>query len=189
MNDSLNEREFELVNIIGSLLAPSQRDLSKKLNLSLGKTNILIHRLISKGYIRIRQLNKRKVEYLLTPKGFSEKFQKSIKYTIKTIQSITLVEERIRSILKDLYSKNIKQIYIFGRSGLVPLVESTFKDTAPAGVQLQTIQNIQDYKAKEGIVLICQEKVPENCEGVSFIHLIEALAKEVSFLEDYKVGI
>ena len=81
--DTLNEREFELVNIIGARLADSQRDFSRQMDLSLGMVNMLIRRLISKGYIRIKQLNNRKVEYILTPKGFSEKVRKSIKYTFK----------------------------------------------------------------------------------------------------------
>jgi len=69
----LDEREFELVNIIGGDLGANQRDLSRQMSLSLGMTNMLIRRLVSKGFIRISQLNKRKVKYILTPKGFAEK--------------------------------------------------------------------------------------------------------------------
>ena len=51
-NNTLDEREFELINIIGAEMASSQRDLSQKINLSLGATNMLIRRLISKGDFR-----------------------------------------------------------------------------------------------------------------------------------------
>ena len=47
------------------------------MNISLGMTNLL-SRLVAKGYIRIRQLNKKKTEYILTPKGFTEKYHKSV---------------------------------------------------------------------------------------------------------------
>ncbi|MDE2028516.1 MAG: winged helix-turn-helix transcriptional regulator, partial [Candidatus Omnitrophica bacterium] len=90
MTPALDEREFELVNIVGAQLAANQREISRQMNLSLGMTNMLLRRLISKGYIRIKQLNKKKTEYLLTPKGFSEKLRKSVKYTLKTINSIGL---------------------------------------------------------------------------------------------------
>ena len=60
--DSLNEREFELINIIGAQLGANQRDLSKQLAISLGMTNLLVRRLIAKGYIRIRQLNQKKTQ-------------------------------------------------------------------------------------------------------------------------------
>src|SRR5271154_696648 len=98
-NNSLNEHEFELVNIIGAQLAANQRDLSRQINLSLGMTNMLIKRLVTKGYIRIKQLDRRKVEYLLTPKGFAEKMRKSINYTRKTINSISLVRIKLLSLL------------------------------------------------------------------------------------------
>ena len=39
--EPLNEREFELINIIGRRLGSNQRDLSSHLNLSLGQTNML----------------------------------------------------------------------------------------------------------------------------------------------------
>ena len=71
--DVLDEREFELINIIGADLGSNQRDLSRHLDLSLGLTNMLVRRLVTKGLIRISQLNKRKVQYVLTAKGFAEK--------------------------------------------------------------------------------------------------------------------
>jgi DNA-binding MarR family transcriptional regulator len=52
----VDEHEFELINIIGTQLAPNQRDLSRQMDLSLGMTNMLIHRLLTKGYIRVRAL-------------------------------------------------------------------------------------------------------------------------------------
>ncbi len=105
----LNEREFELVNIVGAQLAQNQRDLSKQMNMSLGMTNMLLRRLISKGYIRIQQLNSRKVQYLLTPKGFTEKMRKSVKYTLKTINSISLIKIRLRDIISNLYAQGQRE--------------------------------------------------------------------------------
>ena len=97
--ETLDEREFELINIIGAQIATNQRDLSHHMDLSLGMINMLIRRLITKGYIRTKQLNQKKVEYLLTPKGFSEKTRKSIKYTIKTLNSITAIKDSMRTWL------------------------------------------------------------------------------------------
>jgi len=100
--DLLDEREFDLINILGAKLGSNQRDLSYHLNLSLGQTNMLIRRLVAKGYIRITQLNKRKVSYLLPPKGISEKMRKSIKYTLNTINSIGLIKRSVRQIVEKL---------------------------------------------------------------------------------------
>src|SRR3989338_6062612 len=124
----LNEREFELVNIIGAKLGENQRDLSQRLELSLGMTNMLIRRLISKGYIRIRQLNPRKVEYILTPKGFGEKLRKSVKYTLKTVHSMGLIRDRVKGIMKGLYEQGEREFIILGKSDFALLIELALRE-------------------------------------------------------------
>lgn len=156
--DNLNEREFELINIIGANLALSQRDLSRRMDMSLGMTNMIIRRLIAKGYIRIRQLNKRKVEYILTPKGFTEKTHKSIKYTLKTINSIGLIKERLKKIIRELYEAGNRRFYLLGESDLVVLVEMAFRDNALNDCEVARIKEVPPTSL-DGILLICKEQV------------------------------
>ena len=119
----MEEREFELVNIIGANLASSQRDLSRHMDLSLGMTNMLIRRIVTKGYIRINQLDKKKVQYILTPKGFAEKMQKSVKYTMKTLNSIGLMKSRLLVLLKSAYDGGVRKFYVLGGMDLAGLIE------------------------------------------------------------------
>ena len=126
--DHLNEHEFELINIVGGALAANQRDLSKQLNLSLGMTNMLLRRMVTKGYIRIKQLDRRKVEYLLTPKGFTEKMRKSVNYTLKTINSIGLIKKSLSSILGEAYQQGKRSFFILGESDLAVLIEIVLKE-------------------------------------------------------------
>ena len=58
----------------------TQRDLSSRLNISLGKTNYLLRELILKGFIKAKNFTGnpgklRKIQYLLTEKGLEEKFR------------------------------------------------------------------------------------------------------------------
>ncbi len=173
--EQLNEREFELVNIVGAQLAPSQRDLSSKLNLSLGMTNMLLKRLVTKGYIRIQQLNSRKVQYLLTPKGFAEKMRKSVKYTVKTINSISLIKERLKTILKELGDAGQRRFFVVGKSDLAYLIDIVVKEEH---IECQVI-HCTEYPAQTdgGVVLICTEDAfPQG--GANSIRLIHELAKE-----------
>ncbi|MBL8012810.1 MAG: winged helix-turn-helix transcriptional regulator [Candidatus Omnitrophica bacterium] len=157
-NETLNEREFELINIIGKRLGSNQRDLSQQLNLSLGQTNILVRRLISKGFIRISQLNKRKVQYLLTPKGISEKMRKSVKYTLNTINAIGLIKNRVAGILNNLYQDGHRRFYLYGERDLCILVDIVFKELNLNDTVLVELKNIPG-KEVNGILLIGKEKV------------------------------
>jgi EPS-associated MarR family transcriptional regulator len=57
----------------------SQRELSRALGLSLGKTHYVLHALLGKGLLKIenfrRNDNKLAYAYLLTPKGMKEKLR------------------------------------------------------------------------------------------------------------------
>lgn len=178
----LNEREFELINIIGARIGSSQRDLSHHLDLSLGQTNMLIRRLIAKGYIRIRQLNKKKVEYLLTPKGFTQKFQKSIKYTVKTLNSIGLIKNRIRVVLKECHDRGERHFLIVGGSDLVVLVEGTFHEAPFTDCRFDRTPGSLP-EGFEGVVLICTEKFDKALLNYpKTVNFIEELAKDDHFV-------
>jgi len=57
----------------------SQRELSRALGLSLGKTHYVLHALLDKGLLKIRNFrrndNKLAYAYMLTPKGMKEKLR------------------------------------------------------------------------------------------------------------------
>lgn len=60
--------------------AVTQRILSNRLNISLGKTNYLLKELVKKGFIKAQDFSNnsgklRKVNYLLTKEGLEEKLR------------------------------------------------------------------------------------------------------------------
>ena len=71
------DNEYTLLKILKDNPDMTQRQLSKELGLSLGKTNYLIHALMGKGWVKLtnfRRSNKKLgYLYLITPKGIEEK--------------------------------------------------------------------------------------------------------------------
>lgn len=175
----LDEREFELVNIIGAKLGSNQRDLSRMMDLSLGMVNMLIRRLISKGYIRINQLDKRKVEYLLTPKGFSEKMRKSIKYTFKTIHSIGVLRQQITQMLSDVVNKGERNFVILGESDFAFIVDMVLRDLCTTAYIIKHVNKIPEEKI-DGVLVICKEdiKLNGNVNKNNCINLVDKLAED-----------
>ncbi len=69
------EEVLSLIKEIETDPGSTQRTLSQKAGISLGKTNYLLKELIKKGFIKVNHFsrNKGKIEkinYILTPKGF-----------------------------------------------------------------------------------------------------------------------
>lgn len=174
----MDEREFELINIIGPNLASSQRDISRHMDLSLGMTNMLIRRMVTKGYIRIKQLDKKKVQYILTPKGFAEKMQKSVKYTLKTISSIGAMKSRLLILLKGAHDSGVRKFYVLGGPDLAGLIEMTLYENFPHDFQVVRI-NEPGAAGADGALLICREDVDASgLEARTVINVLEELARD-----------
>ena len=173
----LDEREFELINIIGAEIGANQRRLSHLMDLSLGMTNMLIRRLIAKGFIRIEQLNKGKVQYILTPRGFAEKMHKSIKYTLKTISSIGLIKNRVKEILFGLYKSGVRDFHIIGKHDLSMLVEMVVKEIEWKDCSFYALNEVPQ-SAVRGLLLICAEDIKQELLVLhNYIDLISEIAK------------
>jgi DNA-binding MarR family transcriptional regulator len=55
----------------------SQRSLSREVGIALGLTNLLVRKLVSKGWVRVIHVRPNRVRYLLTPAGIAEKVRLS----------------------------------------------------------------------------------------------------------------
>ena len=72
----MKNEHFEILRKLNKDSSLSQRELAKKLGLSLGKVNYCLIALKEKGLIKINNFknkNKSSYLYILTPKGIAEK--------------------------------------------------------------------------------------------------------------------
>jgi len=116
----VGEREYKFLEILSAEKEISQRKLAKM-------TNLILKNLIKKGYVKIKGLNRKKVRYLLTPRGFSEKARKSYNYTVKTIREFSRYVENLRNFILNEYEKGTKEFYIKGDGEILNLIEFVFK--------------------------------------------------------------
>lgn len=75
------EARLALLRLLGEDPELSQRDLSRALGISLGKTHYVLHALLDRGLVKIgnfrRSNNKLAYAYVLTPSGMREKLRLS----------------------------------------------------------------------------------------------------------------
>jgi len=71
--DTQDIRTLKLLEEIDKDYTQSQRDLSNKLDISLGLVNSFVKRLANKGYFKITMIPKNRVKYILTQKGLWKK--------------------------------------------------------------------------------------------------------------------
>jgi EPS-associated MarR family transcriptional regulator len=77
----MNESQFKTLRELSSEGAITQRELSRRLGLSLGSINYIIRALMEKGYIKAQRFknsnNKLGYIYILTPEGMKQKLRQT----------------------------------------------------------------------------------------------------------------
>lgn len=80
----------------------SQRDLAKRLGISLGKVNFCLNALIQKGCLKVNNFrnndNKLAYAYLLTPRGVDQKARMTVEFLQIKVQEY----ERLRTEIEEL---------------------------------------------------------------------------------------
>lgn len=140
MNSSgIGERELKIIEEISRSRDLTQRKISHRLDISLGMTNLILKRLVNKGYVKIKGLDRRKVQYILTPRGFSEKTKKSYRYFLKTIHSLKEMKEKIQELVSMEYEKGETYFIILGDGELADIVELSLKSSGKNDLQYRRV--------------------------------------------------
>ena len=166
----INENELKIIDEISRENSLTQRELSQKTRLSLGAVNIIIRRLIKRGFVKTKNLNPKKVDYLLTPKGFSEKTRKSYNYVLKTISLVNQVKEEIAKIVLEEYNRGQKKFVILGGSSLADLIELALK-----GFEYSKVKDKSEIVNGDAMVLIAEKKLSAN--GFRSINIAQKLSE------------
>lgn len=107
------ESHLKVLRLLESNPCMNQRDLSKALGVSLGKTNYCVKALLDKGLIKMQNFrnnqNKLAYAYLLTPTGIEEKARITVHFLKYKVQEY----ERLRAEIVELQREailNVKNI-------------------------------------------------------------------------------
>jgi len=123
-------RTLKLLEEIDNDRTPTQRDLSKKLNISLGLVNLFIKRLGKKGYFKIKTIPKNRVKYILTPKGAAEKSRLTYKYIQFSFDFYKKARRELQTFFNDLMNQGVTRIAFWGASDLAEIAYISLQETA-----------------------------------------------------------
>lgn len=115
--DILNsEKTLQIIKEIERNPQITQRRLSRKLEISLGKINFLVNALIDKGIIEAKNFknskNKLAYMYLLTPHGIRMKLQLTHKFFTWKIQEYKRLKQEIEELKSSFSSATGRAINI-----------------------------------------------------------------------------
>jgi EPS-associated MarR family transcriptional regulator len=108
LNNTNPEREevLQLLREINNSPEMTQRELSSRMGISLGKVNFLIKALIDKGHIKVNNFknsnNKKAYLYYITPKGFEEKARITYYFLKRKMKEYEEIELEIKKLTHEV---------------------------------------------------------------------------------------
>ncbi len=117
----------------------SQRELSHRFGIALGVTNACLRRMARKGWIRIRDLNPRRIGYYLTPKGILEKTRLTIHLISFRVQHYAELKKAIADRFLEMQRRGMERIVFYGVSDEMEVAYITLQ-----GVNLKLVGIVDD---------------------------------------------
>ncbi len=110
----LDVRELKILEKIENNGHLTQRDLSKEVGIALGLVNHLLRKMVKKGWIKIKNIDAKRIRYLITPEGAREKSSLLYKRVEGTIHFYLEAKRMIKEKVLHLKSEGVKDVSIYG---------------------------------------------------------------------------
>lgn len=150
----------------------SQREIARTLDISLGMTNIILKRLVSKGWLTMHRINGRNLAYALTPDGTRELARRSYRYLRRTIKSVVGWKGRLDRLLISAKSSGVSRIILVGNSQLEFMIDYL---CGLHGLGLENKDQLPN-DAPEGALVLVGENIEPSENQSEFVSLAEILA-------------
>ena len=92
----------------------SQRELSQRLNISLGLVNTFLKRLVNKGYFKVMTMPRNRVKYFLTPEGLARKAKLTAEYLRYSVHFYRDIKDLLLDKYAEMEKNQVKSILFFG---------------------------------------------------------------------------
>jgi len=179
MNTSeINQKELRVIEAVGRDKNLTQRKISHNLGLSLGTTNIILKRLATKGYIETKQLNRRNIQYILTPKGFTEKVKEAYQYFLRTIHSLKMMQRKIQELVLTEHQKGKTHFIIFGDGELADIIEISLRNLNINHLEYSRASTLEEILDQDATILLAQAKDNSKNNDGRWIDVLASISSE-----------
>lgn len=119
---------MHLLNAVTQSPDVTQRALAKRIGVALGLTNLMLRRLATKGYIKIVNVHKSRLQYLITPQGVMEKARLTREYIEYSLFFYRNVRTFLRERLTQLAEEGRKRVLLYGTGELAEISVLTMQE-------------------------------------------------------------
>lgn len=165
--------ELEILKNVEEKNTITQRELAKRTGLSLGSVNVLLKRLIHKGFVKIEHINAKTLKYILTPKGLMEKARLTYKYIVLSYNYISGIEQKLENIFES--ENESKELILYGeKDELYEIISSKLRLMNKSFCFIDDIDKLKQYNIDEHVIVTWNPDYIESDkkEGINAINIL-----------------
>lgn len=119
------DRDLILLEHIEQNPDATQAVLASQLGVAIGTINWHLKRLIAKGYIKARRVERRKLRYVITPEGLALRARLTLDFIENSFRLYRLVRERSILALQQVEKAGFTNVYIDGEGDVAEICRLT----------------------------------------------------------------
>ena len=155
METSNEERELTLLEKIEKDPDVNQSTLATQLGVAVGTVNWHLKRLISKGYVKVKRAERKKLRYIITPEGIALRARLAVDYVEKSFSLYRKTRQRVREYISEVQGAGYDCLRIVGKGDVADICQLTCLEH---GIKVVTDKNVPTLQVEGSKVLLQMEK-------------------------------
>jgi len=120
-----SDRELILLEHIERDPDITQASLAAQLGVAVGTVNWHIKRLISKGYVKVKRAQRRKLRYIITPEGIAFRARLTVNYIETSMRLYRRTRMRVRELLAEVQQCGYDRVQLIGDGDIADICRLT----------------------------------------------------------------
>lgn len=116
-----NVRELTLLEQIESDPDVTQASLATQLGVAVGTVNWHLKRLVSKGYVKVKRAERKKLRYIITPEGLALRARLTVDYIERSFDLYRKTRERVRAHLDEVKKAGHARVRLVGEGDVADI--------------------------------------------------------------------
>ena len=138
-------RELILLEEIAHDPDITQASLAAQLGVAVGTVNWHIKRFVTKGYIKVKRAQRRKLRYIITPEGLAFRARLTINYVEQSMRLYRRIRKHVSDMLIEVKKAGYTQIRLDGEGDIADIcrltcLEQNIEITTQTGTPILEVQ-------------------------------------------------
>jgi DNA-binding MarR family transcriptional regulator len=120
-----NTRDLSLLDNIERDPDVTQADLATQLGVAVGTVNWHLKRLISKGYVKVKHAERRKLLYIITPEGLAIRARLTVDYVEQQFNLYRRIRLKMKEYVEQIKADGFDRVRLVGEGDVADICRLT----------------------------------------------------------------